>query len=185
MLFAVWSAFELDSLSVSYGRLFCHPIGQWLTLSLYPVLQLDPTSVSRSRPCAPSLAPPLTPLTTPPRRPEHLAEVDAFFLARLAVPHLGMLFFHYFGALAWANLTPCLFAPIEHGTTFSSYSSLITKYDNDHYATKLPAANKVYAAAVKVVDDGREQEEAKLTKRAATEPGQIAPVWAYFEYLNW
>lgn len=73
-----------------------------------------------------------------------------------------------------------------HAETFSAYSSFITKYDNSNYSTKLPAANKIYAPAVKVVDDGREAEESKLTKAAAApDAGGVPPDWAFANYIAW
>jgi hypothetical protein len=71
--------------------------------------------------------------------PEQLAAVSQLFLTRLAVPHLDI------------------------AQTFSAYSSFITKYDNDNYGEALPAANKIYAPAVKKTDE-RFAEEAKLVR---------------------
>jgi hypothetical protein len=74
-----------------------------------------------------------------PCRPEQLTAVSQLYLTRLAVPHLDI------------------------AQTFSSYSSFITKYDNDNYGEALPAANKIYAPAVKKTDE-RFAEEAKLVR---------------------
>ncbi|SCZ99629.1 BZ3500_MvSof-1268-A1-R1_Chr3-1g06168 [Microbotryum saponariae] len=75
--------------------------------------------------------------STPEERAQQLANVDALFLARLAVPHMQ----------------------IED--TFAAYSTFVTRHDNDHYGEKLPAANRVFSAAKKVVDE-RDAEERKL-----------------------
>ncbi|SCV74534.1 BQ2448_7563 [Microbotryum intermedium] len=68
---------------------------------------------------------------------QQLAHVDALFLARLAVPHMQI------------------------DETFAAYSTFVTRHDNDHYGEKLPAANKVFSAAKKLVDE-RDAEERKV-----------------------
>jgi hypothetical protein len=106
-------------------------------------------------------------------RPDQLSHVDKLYLTRLAVPHLEM------------------------DTTFSAYSSFVTKFDNDHYGERLPAANKVYSAARTTMNE-REEEEAKLVRcipscfirepSLTTNCGQKKAnyaEWAYLEYIRW
>ena len=47
--------------------------------------------------------------------------------------------------------------------TFTAYSSFVTREDNAHYETLLPAANKLYAPALAQTTE-REQMEAQLVR---------------------
>ncbi|KDE07196.1 hypothetical protein MVLG_02596 [Microbotryum lychnidis-dioicae p1A1 Lamole] len=91
--------------------------------------------------------------STPEARAQQLANVDALFLARLAVPHMQI------------------------DDTFAAYSTFVTRHDNDHYGEKLPAANRVFSAAKKVVDE-RDAEERRLTQAKCSEKSFLA-------YLEW
>ncbi|GAA5869364.1 hypothetical protein JCM8547_008653 [Rhodosporidiobolus lusitaniae] len=84
---------------------------------------------------------------------DQLAAVSDLYLARLSVPHLDI------------------------ATTFSTYSSFITKYDNDNYSEALPKANSVYTPAAKKSDE-RFAEEAKLERAGYTHQ-------TYLDYVAW
>ncbi|KAL8280474.1 hypothetical protein RQP46_007122 [Phenoliferia psychrophenolica] len=92
-------------------------------------------------------------LTKLDKTPEQLKQLSALYLARLKVPHIG----------------------IED--TFTAYSSFVTREDNAHYATLLPAANKLYAPALALTTE-REPQEAQLAKHQQAE-------WAYVNYVKW
>ncbi|GAA5990216.1 hypothetical protein JCM11641_001820 [Rhodosporidiobolus odoratus] len=85
--------------------------------------------------------------------PDQLAALSSLYLARLAVPHLSI------------------------SETFSAYSSFITKFDNATYDEALPAANKVFSAANKKVEE-RFEEEDKLSKSSFSSE-------AYMTYVSW
>ncbi|KAM0751866.1 hypothetical protein T439DRAFT_325059 [Meredithblackwellia eburnea MCA 4105] len=87
------------------------------------------------------------------KTPEQIKQLDTFYVARLKVPHLG----------------------IED--TFSSYSSFVTKENNEKYSSLLPAANKVYAPALKKTEE-REPMELKLKQANNAD-------WAFAAYLDW
>ncbi|GAA6059133.1 hypothetical protein JCM10212_003880 [Sporobolomyces blumeae] len=87
------------------------------------------------------------------KTPDQLLQVEELYTSRLRVPHLGIK------------------------DTFDSYSTFVTRFDNDNYDQSLPAASKIYSATSKKVDE-REAEEAKLKRAGYT-------AQAYLDYIAW
>ncbi|MBW0463715.1 hypothetical protein O181_003430 [Austropuccinia psidii MF-1] len=65
----------------------------------------------------------------------------------------------------------------DSAKTFQTYSTLITKHENDNYEEELVAVNSIYSPARKMMDD-REIHESLLKKLGFSEEG-------YLKYLAW